>query len=84
MMLTRPNGKGVQALTGDDPTEKSPQQEAESYDYLKELSVGSYLDVKDTTSTWCLANVTLLSGNIIRVHYDGWGEKYDEVKCLLP
>jgi hypothetical protein len=83
MMQQKPNGKGVQALSGDDPIEKSLQQEAESCNFVKDLHVGSYLDVKDTTSTWCLATIISLTDNIIHVHYDGWSERFDEVSCLV-
>ncbi len=55
------------------------QQEAESYSFIKDLQMHSYLDVQDTASAWCLAEVTEIHRNIVRVHYDGWSEKYDEV-----
>ncbi len=59
--------------------EKSLQQQADEYVFTRDLQVGSYLDVKDTASSWCLAQVVKLTGDQLRVHYDGWSEKYDEV-----
>jgi len=82
-MQAKPNGKGVQALSGDDPIEKSLYQEAETYNFIKDLHLGCYLDVKDTTSTWCLATIIILSNDGIRVHYDGWSERFDEVTCFV-
>eukprot|EP01022_Parablepharisma_sp_SALTPOND_P031230 TRINITY_DN78_c0_g1_i1.p1 TRINITY_DN78_c0_g1~~TRINITY_DN78_c0_g1_i1.p1 ORF type:complete len:2462 (-),score=272.77 TRINITY_DN78_c0_g1_i1:2173-9558(-) len=59
--------------------DKTLYQQAEEYNFTKDIKVGTYLDVKDTASTWCLAQVIRLSGDVLRVHYDGWSEKYDEV-----
>jgi len=61
------------------PKEKSLMEQAEDYDFTKDLKIGSYLDVKDTASTWCLAQVTKFTTSQITIHYDGWGTKYDEV-----
>lgn len=59
--------------------DKSLPQQAEAYDFTRDLRVDSYLDVKDTASAWCLAQVTKSAAGQIVVHYDGWGTKYDEV-----
>ena len=83
MSTTKPGGtNGAQPLLPpkDKPlSEKTIYQQAEEYVFTKDLQAGSYLDVKDTASSWCLAQVVKLSGDQLRVHYDGWSEKYDEV-----
>lgn len=56
------------------------QKLAEEYDFTKDLDVGSWLDIKDTTGNWCLTQIIKKVGDIIRVHYEGWGDKYDEVR----
>ena len=59
------------------------QKLAEEYDFIKDLDVGTFLDIKDTTGNWCLAQVIKKVGDIIRVHYDGWSDKYDEVRIFI-
>ena len=54
-------------------------KKAEEYKLTNDLRINAYLDVKDTTSAWCLAQIIDVSHNKIRVHYDGWSNKYDEV-----
>lgn len=59
--------------------ERSLQQQAEEYVFTKELRAGWYLDVRDTTNCWCLAEVRRITLDYVRVHYDGFQERLDEV-----
>ena len=58
-------------------------QLAEQYDFRKDLKDGMYLDARDTSQTWCFAQaVKVTAPYSVRIHYEGWGEKYDEVKNI--
>eukprot|EP00475_Leptophrys_vorax_P013104 TRINITY_DN19486_c0_g2_i1.p1 TRINITY_DN19486_c0_g2~~TRINITY_DN19486_c0_g2_i1.p1 ORF type:complete len:866 (-),score=245.82 TRINITY_DN19486_c0_g2_i1:52-2502(-) len=41
-------------------------------------TVGLWLDIRDKFNKWCIAEITQTADEAIRVHYFGWGEKYDE------
>lgn len=69
-----------QALQG---KEKSLQKLAEEYDFTKDLKEKSFIDIKDTAGQWCFAQVIKCSESMVRIHYDGWSNKYDEVMVLL-
>jgi len=73
-----PNG-GPSPMPKEKSIEKTLVQQADEFQFMKYLQTGSYLDVKDTTSSWCLAQVVKMTTDQICVHYDGWSEKYDEV-----
>ena len=76
------NTKGVQPLAGEDPLEKSLAQEAEAYDFTKDIREGNYLDTKDTSSIWCLAKVLKVTGSSLRIRYDSWSKRFDDVIYL--
>ena len=78
-MTSKPSANGSQTGVGKEKQEKTLQQMADEYDFTKDLQANSFLDIKDTASAWCLAQVTQLSADTIRVHYDGWSDKYNEV-----
>jgi hypothetical protein len=51
---------------------------------LKNLSidnfyVGNYVDSLDEAKTWCLGEITMRNGDLVKVHYEGWSSKFDEV-----
>ena len=48
--------------------------------WLKQLSIGSYLEVQDTLKHWCVACIKEIddNGNRIKISYDGWDEKWSE------
>ncbi len=77
MSADKPSNGDQGPPAADKPTQ---QQLARDYDFVRDLQVGSMLDVKDTASTWCLAEVTELHSDYVRVHYDGWSSKYDEAR----
>jgi hypothetical protein len=53
--------------------------------FLSELSVNDFIDVLDTTNKWAVARIISLDNkeNKIKVHYEGWSERYDEVLFLI-
>ena len=57
-------------------TEKIPK--------LKTLSInnfyeGNYIDSLDEAKTWCLAEIVMRNNDFVKVHYEGWSSKFDEV-----
>lgn len=44
---------------------------------------GNYVDAMDDAKNWCIAEIVNRKGNYIRVHYEGWSSKYDEVTLIL-
>lgn len=56
-------------------------KEGNSFDWKKKIELGTWLDVKDTKDSWCLASVVgfVSSNNKIIVLFDGWIPKYKEV-----
>ena len=45
---------------------------------------GMYVDAKDTVNCWCVAEVLDVDNNYLKIHYEGWSEKYNEVNDLNP
>jgi hypothetical protein len=43
-----------------------------------EIRPGLYLDSLDSINAWCLASITDVDENLIKVHFDGWPGKWDE------
>ncbi len=41
--------------------------------------IDSYVDVFDSYSTWRVAKILEVTGDHIRVNFDGWAHKWDEV-----
>lgn len=53
---------------------------ARNFDFRPHLKRGEFFDVLDTLNKWCLAEVVdTAEGSWVRVHYDNWSKKYDEV-----
>lgn len=46
------------------------------------LVKGAYIDAKDTTNQWLLAQIVERddSEHQIKINYDGWSHKWDEVR----
>ncbi len=42
------------------------------------FELGQWVDVKDTIDQWLEAQVTKIRGNELYVHYNGWGNHWDE------
>jgi len=42
------------------------------------FEVGQWIDCKDTVNKWCEASVAAIQDDMLRIHYDGWTEKWDE------
>ncbi len=58
---------------------RSLAQLAAQYDFTKDLQAGNFVDVKDSTGSWCVAQVAKWSPENIHIHYEGWSDKFDEV-----
>lgn len=49
------------------------------YDFSNtKYEVGQWVDVKDTINQWLEAQVIQVRGNQAYVHYNGWGNRWDE------
>ena len=42
------------------------------------FSLGQWIDVKDTVGQWLEAQVAKIHGDMIYVHFNGWGSRWDE------
>ena len=40
---------------------------------------GAYVDAVDDSKQWCLAEIVSRSNDMVKVHFEGWSNKYDEV-----
>jgi hypothetical protein len=40
--------------------------------------IGQWVDVKDTIDQWLEAQITQIRGSLAYVHYNGWGNRWDE------
>jgi hypothetical protein len=49
------------------------------------FELGQYLDVKDTSNQWRVAEVIDMKdkGYKIQVRFEGWSDRYDEVSILF-
>ena len=79
LMISNSSDTKASIMSAVPSADKELYKKAEAYDFTKDLKICSYVDVKDTTSTWCLAQVINKTEDEIKVHYDGWSVKYDEV-----
>jgi len=49
------------------------------FDFSKtQYEVGQWVDVKDTINQWLEAQIIQIRGNLAYVHYNGWGNRWDE------
>ncbi len=55
---------------------------AESVDVHKDIAAGWLIDGRDTINNWCVCDVLKVEEGAVKVRYDGWGTKYDEVHQL--
>lgn len=56
-------------------------QSAKNYNYIQDLQLDSYVDAKDTVNHWCVAQICDIDEekNLVKIHFDGWTNRYDEV-----
>ena len=54
----------------------------DSSDLYSEYTVGSFIDAKDSVSSWCCARVVAKSDHSITVGFDGWSSKWDETYAI--
>ena len=66
------------------PVEELPLAErvkfADSVNPYNGIAPGWYIDARDTINNWCVAEVLKVEGNDVKVSYDGWSSKYDDVR----
>ena len=60
------------------------EQINEKLSKLKNLNIdnffeGNYVDTLDEAKTWCISQIVMRNGDFIKVHYEGWSSKFDEV-----
>lgn len=60
-------------------------QQANDYDHMQEYQFGQYVDARDSVGKWCAGQIVEYDEDkkLVRVHFDGWSEKYDEYISLL-
>jgi hypothetical protein len=67
------------------PTKDVPKtKQKKKYDITDDLLEGSYIDAKDSVQSWCLAQIIERcdSDSTIKINFDGWSHKWDEVVAL--
>ena len=42
------------------------------------LKPGLFIDALDSINTWCVATIVEVDENMLKVHFDGWPNKWDE------
>lgn len=59
---------------------------AKNYNIQQEYVLNSYIDAKDTVNHWCVGQVVdvIEANNQVRVHFEGWSSRYDEVRRSRP
>ena len=45
---------------------------------LSKYEIGQWVDVKDTIDQWLEAQIINIQNNQVYVHYNGWGNRWDE------
>jgi len=60
-------------------TLKSFEKLISEYNFTRTLQIGNFIDAKDSTDEWNVAQIISMDAGYLRIHYDGWSEKYDEV-----
>jgi len=43
------------------------------------LELGTWVDGLDSINQWMAATVTEIDGNMVKLHFDGWSDKWDEL-----
>lgn len=49
------------------------------FDHKKLYEKGRFVDVYDSNSTWRVAKIDLINDEIVKLFFDGWSHKWDEV-----
>lgn len=52
---------------------------AEKTDPYVGIAPGWFIDARDTVNNWCMAEVLRIDGPDVKVGFDGWSSKYDDV-----
>jgi len=47
---------------------------------IDDFKPGFYVDALDENKKWCVAQIIDRKSDFIKIHYDGWSSKYDEVR----
>jgi len=63
--------------------EGKPIDQSNASDSDEDLServfeVGQWIDCRDTVNKWCEARIAAITETEVRVHYDGWTDRWDE------
>lgn len=60
-------------------------QLAKNYNYIQDMQQEAYIDVKDTVNHWCVGIIidTDEEKNLVKIHFEGWTNRYDEVNILF-
>ena len=58
---------------------------AKNYNHLPDYQLNTYIDAKDTVNHWCVGQIVDIDEdkNTLKVHFEGWSSRYDEVSQWL-
>lgn len=58
---------------------------AKNYNFTQDLILDSYVDAKDTVNHWCVGQVCDVDDdkNNVRIHFEGWTNRYDDVRITF-
>lgn len=64
-----------------DKPDPKKQNSKLKYNFSEYLVKGAFIDAKDSVGSWCLAQIVERddSDDTIKVNFDGWSHKWDEV-----
>jgi hypothetical protein len=74
----------IMTTDGSEFEDDSIYKKAKEYDHTIEYQFGLYVDAKDSVGRWWVCQIVEIQedNDMVRVHYDGWSEKYDELISL--
>ena len=59
---------------------------AKNYNPFPDYKLSNYIDAKDTVNHWCVGQIVDIDEekNLVKVHFEGWSSRYDEVSTIQP
>ncbi len=57
-------------------------QRAEAFNAFQGIAPGWLVDARDTVNNWCVAEVLSVTANELKISYDGWTVRYDDVRMM--
>ena len=67
-----------------DKTDVIKPKPKQKYKFSEYLVVGTYIDAQDSINTWCVGRIVDdYQSDAIKVNYEGWHHKWNEVSTFL-